>query len=203
MDEDPFDQLLGLEDTYYSEGFKLGEADGAKAGLVEGRVFGLEKGFEKFLQMGKLHGRSVVWASRLAESAHQTTGVGDEDDHESFMPVKNNNESSPDSPLINLPQDLSLPPLPENARLEKHVRTLFALTEPESLSLQNSEEDVSVFDDRFKRAVSKAVIVGKLVGENGGVSSHQTGFISAAKKIQSSSQEEAGIEDVNILHARH
>ena len=192
--EDPFDQLLGLEDTYYAEGFSLGQADGMQAGRIEGRIFGLEKGFEKFLQMGRLHGRSVVWASRLASSRGPDAGDTKEDRSESFMPVEN--KSSSDASVTISDENLAMPPLPENTRLGKQVRTLFALTEPESLSLQNNEEDVSEFDDRFKRAVSKAVIVGKLVGETSGVS--------GSNRLQSSGQkEEAGIEDVNILHARH
>ena len=201
MNEDPFDEVLNLEDTFYAEGFKLGKADGKKDGLVEGRIFGLEKGFEKFLQMGKLHGRSVVWASRLTESSSPSNGEQSEDAYDSFMPMEK--ESSSDSSITIPIQDDPMPPLPEKARLEKHIRTLFALSEPESLSMQNNEDDVSEFDDRFKRAVAKAGIIGKLVGEDSGVStSHQAG--SMAPKVQSPNKnEEAGIEDVNILHARH
>jgi hypothetical protein len=62
---DPFDDLLTLEDTLYTAAYDLGVSDGAHAGRIEGRIFGLEKGFEKFAELGQLHGRSVIWGSRL------------------------------------------------------------------------------------------------------------------------------------------
>jgi hypothetical protein len=45
---DPFDSVLNLEDDLYTSAYALGAADGSRAGRVEGRIFGLEKGFEKF-----------------------------------------------------------------------------------------------------------------------------------------------------------
>lgn len=65
MADDLFDSILHLEDDFYREGYALGEADGAPAGRLEGRAFGLEKGFEKYAEMGRLHGKAVIWASRL------------------------------------------------------------------------------------------------------------------------------------------
>ncbi|KAF2461247.1 hypothetical protein BDY21DRAFT_331532 [Lineolata rhizophorae] len=65
MEDDPFDELLGLEDRFYREGYDLGVADGSRAGRVEGRMLGLEKGFEKYAAMGALHGRAAVWSARL------------------------------------------------------------------------------------------------------------------------------------------
>ena len=66
-DSDPFDDLLSLEDKFYKEGYDLGVSDGERAGRVEGRLFGLEKGFEKYAAMGRLHGRAIIWAGRLPE----------------------------------------------------------------------------------------------------------------------------------------
>lgn len=41
--------------------------DGEKAGLVEGRLFGLEKGFEKFAELGRIQGRVSVWKGRIPQ----------------------------------------------------------------------------------------------------------------------------------------
>lgn len=157
MDEqDPFEVGLGLEDKYYAEGFALGEADGSRAGRVEGRIFGLERGFDKFFAMGAMHGRSAVWAGRLAQNAQEA-----KKDEELGVEKK--------------AKELSLPPLADNARLEKHVRTLYALVEPESLSTENNEEAVSEFDDRFKRAGAKLKVVEKIVGEESHAGDGETG----------------------------
>lgn len=177
---DDFDDLLGLEDQFYDEGYQLGVSDGAKAGKIEGRVFGLEKGFEKYIESGKLHGRSLVWAGRQAQTSN--TSVVD----------------SQDSAVVGVPSrsPLSLPPLSANPRLEKHVRVLYALTEPVSLSTHNSEEAVSDFDDRLKRAAGKVKIIEKLAGEETpGTSSDSPGRAGAKGDV--------GIEDVDIMKARH
>jgi hypothetical protein len=44
----------------------LGVADGVVAGRTEGRIFGLEKGFEKFAELGRLQGRCSVWQARIS-----------------------------------------------------------------------------------------------------------------------------------------
>ena len=69
LEDDPFDSLLSLEETYYAEGLALGIADGERSGRIEGRLFGLEKGFEKFTAMGRLNGRAQVWTGRLASES--------------------------------------------------------------------------------------------------------------------------------------
>jgi hypothetical protein len=205
MDEDPFDSLLGLEDKFYSEGYQLGLADGTRAGHIEGRVFGLEKGFEKFIEMGKLHGRSLVWASRLAQGqkivdqvAKKGSVAGGE---------KAGNETSDTALPGNLEaarnednQHSILPPLPVNPRLEKQLKTFYALVEVESLSTQNNEDDVADFDDRLKRALGKAKIVEKMAGEDGSVEERklQAGGLSSSQAIADGS-----IEDASVLHARH
>jgi hypothetical protein len=163
MDDDLFDSVLNLEDDYYEEGYKQGVEDGSRAGRIEGRVFGLEKGFEKYLAMGQLNGRASVWAARLPsnlkpESEKGETGSFDKslDQIKGQAKVKDLSSSKGTTELI---------PLPNNSRLEKHITTLFALTEAESLSTQNNEESVSDFDDRFKRAISKAKVIQNIIGE--------------------------------------
>jgi hypothetical protein len=60
---------------------------------------------------------------------------------------------------------MTLPSLPKSQRLERHLKVLHALSESESLSTENTEEAVSDFDDRLKRAEGKAKIIERLVGE--------------------------------------
>lgn len=171
---DPFDDLMNLEEIFYSEGYALGEAEGSKAGRIEGRVFGLEKGFEKFMEAGRLHGRSVVWAGRFPHHEGSTTT-------DTATSIQHSN----------------LPSLSNNLRLEKHIRVLYALSEPASLSTDNTEEAVSDFDDRLKRAHAKIKIIERLVGED----VPSTGNL--AHQIGGQASADQNIEDVDILKARH
>lgn len=196
MDEDPFDGVLGLEDTFYDEGYKLGEADGKRAGHVEGRLFGLEKGFEKFVEMGRLHGRSIVWASRHPHMREQ---------HPHITPFEHgpNVEETDPRPKSTATADRLLPCLPDNLRLERHLRTFHALVELESLSTQNAEDGVAEFDDRLKRANGKAKIIEKSIGEESEGEPIEDGAPRPIAPASSKNQGEGSIEDISILQARH
>ena len=65
LPDEIFEDVLNLEDQYFTEGYNLGVADGSRAGQIEGRIFGLQKGFEKFAEIGRLGGQSAVWDARL------------------------------------------------------------------------------------------------------------------------------------------
>jgi len=156
MESNTFDEVLGLEEKFYDDGYRQGIADGVKAGRVEGRNFGLEKGFEKFVESGRLHGKSLVWANRIPHLQPK---------------LKHTREASTDLKSqhpepISSPQ--GLPPLPDNQRLVKHLKVIYALAESESLSTENTEEAVSDFDDRFKRAQAKAKVIERLLGDSKG-----------------------------------
>lgn len=183
MEEDPFDDLLGLEDQFYNEGYQLGITDGKEAGKIEGRVFGLEKGFEKYLEIGKLHGRSLVWAARLPQKK-STEGGGSLPETAAQEQASSNGKATIGS----------LPAL-KNPRLEKHIKVLYALVELDTLSTENTEDSVSDFDDRLKRAQGKIKIIEKLVGE-------ENVIMEGASAGQQSSGG-GNIEDVDILKARH
>jgi hypothetical protein len=58
-----------------------------------------------------------------------------------------------------------LPPLPDNPRLGKHITTLYALVETESLSTENNDEAVDDFDDRLRRAQGRFKVIERMVGE--------------------------------------
>lgn len=157
MDRDTFDEVLGLEEQFYHDGFRQGLADGVKAGQVEGRTFGLEKGFEKYVESGRLYGKSLIWVNRMPAS-------------QDSLPTGERQHLHSASNPISLPHDqekyshTALPSLPHNQRLSKHLKVLHALSESESLSTENTEESVSDFDDRLKRSQAKEKIIEKMVG---------------------------------------
>ena len=219
---DAFDSLISLEETFYKEGYELGLADGKRAGLIEGRLTGLERGFEKFAQMGRLHGKCVVWAGRLPNSrsrgigsglsGHQTSGASEEGENmvaaeeqeelkegegegegeEEGKKESKDNTHDDSGTEVDQKQTSNLPPSfhpdpnnqippspttsprllstinnnnPNNRRLKKHILTLYALVEPASLSIQNTEEAVSDFDDRLRRAEGKVKIIERITRE--------------------------------------
>ncbi len=146
---DPFDDLLELENGFYKEGDEAGVADSAYAGLIEGKVFGIEKGFEKALELGRLQGRAMVWSERLSK-------------------VQNNSSERPvsqDGSSMN-PLQRDLPALPENARLRKHIESLLSLTNPDTMPKDNSDVSVAEFDDRITKSKAKAKMISTMVGES-------------------------------------
>ncbi|MCJ1232191.1 hypothetical protein MMC14_000140 [Varicellaria rhodocarpa] len=214
MEDDPFNSLLGLEDEYYNEGFALGTTDGRRAGHVEGRLFGLEKGFEKYSEMGRLHGRSIVWGNRLLhdqrmEDPEQVLTQMVQDPVKASATIRIGPDlSKSTNPNVQTPADrndsLSLPRLQRHSRIEKHVRTFHALVEPESISTQNNEDDVSEFDDRLKRAYGKLKMIERFMGEesvlmNANGTSSSTGGLSSSTAAGGDSS----IEDVSSSQARH
>jgi hypothetical protein len=155
MPNDTFDEILGLEEKFYDDGYRQGLADGIVAGRIEGRKFGLEKGFEKYVESARLHGKSVIWANRIPQLKDSATKKTQEVQEKKLEQVLAG-QSTTFSPL---------PSLPNNQRLIKHLQVLYALAESDSLSTENTEEAVSDFDDRLKRAQAKAKIVERMVGE--------------------------------------
>lgn len=145
---DPFDDIINLEEKFYSDGHKAGIADGARAGRIEGRSFGIEKGYEKFVEAGRLYGKSVVWANRLPQARASSASTEQQQQQQLLLPKLNGGGGG-------------------GGRLEKNVLTLHALVEPETLSTENSDEAVNDFDDRVKRAQGKARVIERQVGEEG------------------------------------
>ncbi|KAK6217204.1 hypothetical protein QIS74_07318 [Colletotrichum tabaci] len=157
MSLDPFDDVLTLEDQFFAEGYRQGTEDGIQAGKIEGRSVGLAKGYEKFLDSGRIHGRAVVWANRLSLPQKGSSSTS------SSAAAARPSDSS--SQQQQQPKPCSLPPLPPNARLEKNVTAAFALVEPDTLARENSDEAVNDFDDRLKRAQGKVKIIERMTGE--------------------------------------
>ncbi|KAL6857631.1 hypothetical protein ACO1O0_005072 [Amphichorda felina] len=140
--QDIFDDVLNVESRFQEQGYNEGLKDGAQHGLAEGRAFGMQKAFEKFLESGRLAGKSVVWANRLP-------GNSDKQPSDAGVPGDS--------------QTRSLGPLPNNARLEKNINTLYSLVDPKALSTENSDAAVQDFDDRLKKAQGKERIIERVV----------------------------------------
>ena len=154
MAEDPLESLLGLEDDFYQEGYDLGTADGAHAGLIEGKLFGVEKGYEKALALGRLHGRAMVWQMRLTE----------ETDNISAAPGPSPPAASPAKDGIGR-SVTGLSKLTPNPRLRKHVDGMATVTKASSISPHNDDQAVADFDERLARATAKAKLITSIIGE--------------------------------------
>jgi hypothetical protein len=213
-EQDPFDQLLGLEDKFYDEGYQLGVADGSQAGHVQGRLLGLEKGFEKYMAMGQLHGRATIWGGRfqmLQTKSSRAISSEQERIAESNLPPKASAEDDRELGMDTLKENITgesskthtLLDLPDNSRLGKHIRVLYALTEPASLSTKNAEDSVSDFDDRLKRARAKVKVIGKLIGDSDISDEESTLGAGVASSRKVMGDGEGSIEDVSSLNVRH
>jgi len=158
MQSSTFDEVLGLEEQFYDDGYQQGFADGVVAGRIEGRTFGLEKGFEKYIESGRLYGKSLIWANRMRSPQKPTV-----EEHESHLEPTWSATSKTPEPKV--PSTMPLLALHNNHRLTKHLQVLYALSESESLSTENTEEAVSAFDDRLKRAQGREKIIERMIGE--------------------------------------
>lgn len=204
MDEDIFDSLFHLEDGYYNDGYRLGVEDGSRAGRIEGRVFGLEQGFEKFLEMGQLNGRACVWAARMLQKAGtKERSVNQEPRSESIS------QTQVETTRFPAKEKLQVEPFQVNSRLEKHISTLYALSEAESLSTENTEDNVSDFDDRFKRAQSKAKVIENIIKERevhlgdgaSNINKQKPGNRTEGVQITKAAAQEKNMEDFGLKQA--
>lgn len=148
MAADPFDGVLDLENDFFKEGYDLGVADGEHAGLVEGKIFGVEKGYEKALELGRMHGRALVWQARTQQSSDENPTSPAQQDEATEM-----------SSLA------SAAPIATNSRLIKHIHGLLSTTDPATVQNDNSDQSVTEFDDRLARSHAKAKVIAAIVGE--------------------------------------
>ena len=187
MSEDLLDDLLGLEDGFYQEGYVLGHADGVHAGLVEGKLFGIEKGSEKAHELGMLSGRAQVWARRVPESISGSVSEIN----------KHHGRSLADQP--GLASVSELPPISKNLRLKKHIESLKTTTDSSTLSTSNSDDSVADFDERLQRAIAKAKVIANIVSEPVYVDE----MPARGDAGKTNPQGHVSIEDASNLSARH
>jgi len=194
MDSDIFDGLLKLEDEFYNEGYKLGVTDGSQAGYTEGNVFAIEKGFEKLLEFGRLYGKGLVWAQRLAVSEQDQTAEATQYDANI---VSGGAEELSVEPAV----CREMPCVPKGTRLRKNVRVLLEQVDPATLSLDNTPDAISEVEERLKGAVLKAKLIQRAFGERETAS--DSIHLQSAKDTQTSGDGSGSIEDSSSLRVRH
>ncbi|KAL4975486.1 hypothetical protein BDW66DRAFT_67972 [Aspergillus desertorum] len=191
MDNNPLESLLDLEEDFYKEGFNLGAADGIGAGYTEGSVFAVEKGFEKFIELGKLYGKALVWAQRLTDMKENT--------HETPPNRETITELSEEGNTLRPSVCKGMAHFPHSPRLAKNLDTLLELVDPASLPMENTEEAVTDVDERLKGAFIKAKLIQRAFGENEDMSDIHPD----TKGGQASGDGTGSIEDLSSLSIRH
>ncbi|OTB09028.1 hypothetical protein M426DRAFT_316318 [Hypoxylon sp. CI-4A] len=186
--DDPFDDILNLEEQYYKEGYDEGYKDGAEAGRIEGRSVGMKQGYEKFLEAGRLQGKAIVWANRIPNMKKYAVP--------SSTPPQEASQDASSSTQEEKPEAMKLPPLNSNARLEKNVSMLYGMVEPGTLSTKNDDESVNDFDSRIKGAQSRVKMIERAVGEGAG-----KGSVDRFRSAQPAQKNE-NIEDIGKITRR-
>ena len=145
-DDDPLESVFSLEDQLYHEGFQEGLADGSRAGRLEGRVFGIKSGFERYVALGRIQGRAALWRARMRKPSQDERGMTDP------------------TTTAKAPRE-DRRPWSDHARLVKHVQALRSLVAPGNLSFENTEDAISNVDTRLQRAVAKMKVIESITGE--------------------------------------
>lgn len=179
MAPDLFDDLLELENDFYKQGHESGVADSKYAGMIEGKVFGIEKGYEKAIELGRMHGRGLVWQSRFRPSQREVQ-TGTSHQQSPFATPRSIASGKLDENVV------ALPHLPDNTRLRKHVDSLQSASDGITVAKDNSDEAVTDFDDRIAKASAKAKVIANIVGES----------------LNPAAVTNVGIEDATGLQAR-
>jgi hypothetical protein len=152
----------------------------------------VEKGFEKFVEMGRLYGKALVWAQRLADS--KLSESLDSSEQPLCQTVATDTLSLEPSICKGMP---SLPS--HSARLVRNLETLLELVDPASLNMSNTEDAVNDVDERLKGAAVKAKLIQRAMGE----SEEPLGTSSGAKDGQKPGDGTGSIEDISSLNIRH
>lgn len=195
------ESLLDLEEEFYKEGYDLGAADGAQAGYTEGSVFAVEKGFEKFVEMGRLYGKALVWAQRLADSktSKQPGAKTDTYDISTTDAINHKDLDASLDPSV----CAEMATLPPSARLAKNLDILLELVDPASLFMANTEEAVTDVDERLKGAIIKAKLIQRALGEREDTADIHPGAKDTPAGATTSGDGTGSIEDISSLNIRH
>lgn len=197
MDNSLLDPLLDLEEKLYKEGYDLGVSDGIESGYTEGSVFAVEKGFEKFLEIGRLYGKALVWAHRLVDSdPSQNRVIGDKTKEECPAP---NGKAIEGLYFSSGPSAFSgMPSFPQSSRLAKNIYILLELVDPATLAMENTEDAVSDTEERLKGALIKAKLIQRVLGER-----EDTSDIHPDARETATGDGTGSIEDISSLAIRH
>ncbi|EAW07930.1 Yae1 family protein [Aspergillus clavatus NRRL 1] len=198
MEQNLLDSLLDLEEEFYKEGYDLGAADGAQAGYTEGSVFAVEKGFEKFIELGRLYGKALVWAQRNAECDPSKASVLDNKSKDISITESEDGEPKEEFP-IGPSICKGMLPLPSSSRLAKNLDILLELVDPASLPMENTEEAVTDVDERLRGAMIKAKLIQRALGER----EDTMDIHPDAKDTPTAGDGTGSIEDISSLNIRH
>ncbi|CCE62104.1 hypothetical protein TPHA_0B04350 [Tetrapisispora phaffii CBS 4417] len=66
---DEFDEVLKLEERFYKEGFEEGRRENLQHNYIEGKQFGLQVGFQRFILIGQMLGICNVLTARYSTNA--------------------------------------------------------------------------------------------------------------------------------------
>lgn len=64
------DEVLNLEQEYYQKGFEEGEAQGIREQFLEGKQYGYQTGFQKYLIVGYIQGLLDNWKTDIENYSH-------------------------------------------------------------------------------------------------------------------------------------
>ncbi|QLL31254.1 hypothetical protein HG536_0B01150 [Torulaspora globosa] len=64
------DYLLNLEQQFYQEGYEQGSGEKARENYIEGKQFGLQVGFQRFVILGQIQGILEVLKSSLVDGSN-------------------------------------------------------------------------------------------------------------------------------------
>lgn len=142
-DDDPFDSLLNLESTYESQGYADGLRDGKDQAHISAKLFGIEKAFEKYVNMSRLRWRAECLA------AEHGVPIAPAEDSDGAADGASSVSGGAEKPA---------------SRLQKHVATLLAFTSAKTMDCSNTDVAIGDFDERLRRAQAKVKVIERLTG---------------------------------------
>lgn len=167
--EDPLEAIFKIEETAYEGGRSAGQVAGRAAGYREGQTAGQAAGIDRCRQLGRIAGRTAVWAVRLSDD-------GDAPEPASLC-------AGPDSTAGS---GRPLPPLRPDCKTARMVRKLVgqlrSSTDLGMAATRNTEQDGTRLDDCTRRAAATARLLARMVGHDvdyGGKSS--ASFVAGAE----------------------
>lgn len=163
------DSLLDLESTYEAQGHADGLRDGRAQAHTSAKLFGLEKGWEKYLPMAQLRWRAERYAEMYGVPIDPAIALS--------TPGSSSSPSSADSKPVAMQSD-DTRQQQHASRLQKHITTLLALTSANTLTYLNTDEAIGDFEERLKRAQAKCKVLERMLGGDGGAGGNNTASVS-------------------------
>lgn len=84
MSADIFEGAISLESDSYDKGYNDGVLDGERSGIAEGKHYGIQTAFQRYLSLGILQARYDLWNN----INNSSTSIQDEDDSQKKLGTK-------------------------------------------------------------------------------------------------------------------